>query len=214
MTMAHPSPRHRRRLVAGALVVATVATATASAATSPSVTPEARTVAAGERYALYGASWSRAEGCEARIEISQRLGHGVLVGTAPIAQDGTFSFFRRVPRAARSGTRMVLDATQFCRATPEADRLGTTRTVTLRVVPAPRPCPSPIAVDEKAYAVSVIGKLGCDRAIETVGAFIDTGIDPSGFDCSHVDPRTGHDFVCLADAHPERRVIAKHVREV
>jgi hypothetical protein len=180
----------------------------AVAAAAPSVTPEARIVPAGERYALFGSGWSTAADCEPRVEVSRRLAHGIRVGSAPIASDGTFTFSRRVPAHARRGSRIVLDVTQYC------DGIGTSRTVRLRVARRAHRCSGPLSVDGRAYLLKVAGGLSCDEGAGAIGPFLDTGIDPDGFDCANVDPRTGHDAACVQVNHPSRRVTARHISEV
>ena len=175
---------------------------------APSVTPETRVVAAGERYALFGAGWSTAAECAPRVEISRRLAHGIRVGSAPVADDGTFVFSRRIPARAKRGSRVVLDVTQYC------DGIGTSRTVRLRVGPRAHTCSGPLSTDGKAYLLKVLGGLSCEAGAGAIGPFLDTGIDPDGFDCATVDPRTGHDAACVQANHPSRRVTARHINEV
>jgi len=189
-------------------VIAIVIGRTVVAVAAPSVAPETRAVAAGDRYALFGEGWSVASGCDRRVQVSRRLGHGVPVGTAPIADDGTFVFSRRVPARARRGSRIVLDVTQYC------DGIGTTRTVRLRVGRRAHVCSGPLSVDNEAYLLKTYGGLSCDEAAGAIGPFLDTGIDPDGFDCAKVDPRTGHDAACVQVNHPSRRVSARHISEV
>jgi hypothetical protein len=137
------------------------------------------------------------------------LGHGVRVGSAPVRDNGTFTFSRRVPGTTPRGTRIVLDVTQFC------DGVGTTRTVRLKVGKASRNCPEPLSVDSKAYVVRVFGGLGCATGAHAIGGFIHTGKVVVGWSCAHVDRRVaGHDFECIESARPGRRVTARRVREV
>jgi hypothetical protein len=186
-------------IVAGRVAVATAA---------PSVTPEARVVAAGDRYALFGDGWSVAPGCARRVEVSRRLSHGIRVGSAPVADDGTFVFSRRVSSRAKRRSRLVLDVTQYC------DGIGTTRTVRLRVGRPAHTCSGPLSVDDKAYLLVAHGGLSCAAGAAAIGPFLDTGIDPDGFDCATVDPRTGHDAACVQTDHPSRRITARRIHEV
>src|SRR5215212_2759210 len=125
----------RLLLLTLALWLASVAQA---AAAGPSVSPDARRVPAAEKYLLNGSGWSLAPGCETAVEVSRRLSHGVPVGSAEIADDGTFTFMRRIPRRARVGSRIVLDVTQYCLS--GTDRIGTTRTVVIRVMRRAHTC--------------------------------------------------------------------------
>jgi hypothetical protein len=187
------------------VVVGRVAVA---AAAGPTVTPETKVVPAGERYVLAGAGWSTASDCTRRVDVSRRLSHGIRIGSAPIASDGTFTFSRRVPARARRGSRIVLDLTQYC------DGVGTSRTVRVRVGRRAHTCGGPLSVDGKAYLLKVAGGLSCDAGAGAIGPFLDTGIDPDGFDCAYVDPQTGHDAACVQVNHPTRRVTARHISEV
>ena len=186
------------------IVVGRVAVAVAA----PSVTPEARVVSAGDRYALFGEGWSTDSSCEPRVEVSRRLSHGIRIGSARIASDGTFVFSRRVPSRAARGSRIVLDVTQYC------DGIGTSRTVRLKVGRRAHVCSGPLSVDNKAYLLKAYGGLSCEAAAGAIGPFLDTGIDPDGFDCANVDPRTGHDAACVRVSNPTRRVTARRISEV
>lgn len=180
----------------------------AAAAAAPTVTPEARTVAAGDRYALFGSGWSVAPACAPRVEVSRRLSHGIRIGSAAIAGDGSFVFSRRVPARARRRSHIVLDVTQYC------DGIGTTRTVRLTVGRPAHACSGPLSVDGKAYLLVAHGGLSCTAGAGAIGPFLDTGIDPDGFDCAMVDPRTGHDAACVQADHPSRRITARRISEV
>jgi hypothetical protein len=198
-------------LMATAAVAAMAAAAAAAAAADegPSVISEAGVVASGSRYVIDGDGWFVGPRCEPRVEVSRRLGHGVRVGSAPVRDNGTFTFSRRVPRTTKRGTRIVLDVTQFC------DGVGTTRTVRLKVGKASRSCPEPLSVDQAAYVVKVFGGLGCATGADAIGAFIHLGTEPDGWSCARVDRRVaGHDFECIQTARPGRRVTARRVREV
>ncbi len=200
-----------RRLlpIACALWLLTAATA---AADGPSVSADATRVPAGEKYVLEGSGWSLAPGCETAVEVSRRLGHGVPVGSAEIAEDGTFGgFMRKIPRRARVGSRIVLDVTQFC--SDGTNRIGTTRTVTVRVMRHARTCPGTIAVKGRAYILETWGGLGCASA-KAIGPFLDAHISPDGFDCEMTDPRVGYDAACVVQVAPRQRVTARHIREV
>lgn len=199
----------RSALLAAAILAAVTTATPAVAHDGPSVRSEAGVVRPGDRYALDGDGWSFAAGCAPRVEVSRGENHGVPVGVAPVRDDGTFRFSRRVPRGTPYGTRIVLDVTQYC------DGIGTSRTVRLKVGAARRDCPGPLSVDETAYVVRVFGGLPCARGIEAIRAFIDTDIEPAGWSCAHADPRiAGHDFGCLQSDRPGRRVTARRVREV
>ena len=198
------------RAGAAAIAVAALAAAApAGAHDGPSVTSDAGVVSPGHRYVLRGEGWFVGPRCGARVVVSQREAHGVRVGSARVRYNGTFRFSRAVPREARRGTRIVLDVTQFC------DGVGTSRTATIRIGRDRRGCGGPLSVDEAAYDLTVIGGLGCAAGANAVGPFIDTGIDPAGWDCAHVDRRiAGHDYACIDIARPGRRVEARRVREV
>ena len=197
-----------RALVTG-LVLAAAVPAAASGAPRPTVAPQLDTVPAGRAYVLEGSGWGAEAGCERRVRVTRTLGHGITVGTARVASDGSFTFRRRVPRAARDGARIALDVLQFCDGVAR-----TSRRVTIEVGRG-RLCPGPIAVDGTAYLLGVYDGLGCASGAGAVGPFIGTGIDPDGFDCAHVDRRiAGHDYACVDLERPGRRVTARHVREV
>ena len=199
----------RRPLVLTAAAVALATAAPGVADAAPSVTSEAGVVRPGGRYVLVGDGWSLAGECAPRVEVSQREHHGFRLGSAPIRDDGTFRFSRRVPRRATYGTRIVLDVSQYCKG------VATSRTVRIRVGAARRVCPGPLSVDGNAYLVKVVGGLGCARGANAVGPFIDTRIEPAGWSCAHVDRRiAGHDFACIETERPGRRVTARRIREV
>lgn len=208
-TQLAPAPL---RACIGLLLIAAAAltaTAPARADDGPSVLSEAGVVAPGHRYALRGEGWFVGPRCEPRVQVSRRESHGVPVGSARIRDNGTFRFSRAIPRRARRGERIVLDVTQTC------DGIGTTRTVRIRIGRDRRGCGGPLSVDAKAYDLTVFGGLGCTAAAKAIGAFIDSGIEPLGWSCAHVDRRiAGHDFACNEQARPGRRVEARRVREV
>ena len=188
---------------------ALTATAPAGADDGPSVISEAGVVGPGHRYALRGEGWFVGPTCEPRVRISQRESHGVRVGSARIRDNGTFRFSRTVPPVARRGERIVLDVTQNC------DGVGTTRTVRIKIGRDRRGCGGPLSVDGMAYDLTAFGGLSCTTAAKAIGAFIDTGIEPIGWTCAHVDRRiAGRDFACNEQARPGRRVEARRVREV
>lgn len=197
--------------LAVALVTITAATGTAAAAT-PSLSVAAGAVDPGERYVVRGHGWSRASECSRQVEISRRLGHGVRLGSAAVAEDGSFRFSQRVPQHARRGTRIVLDVTQYCRT--DGGPIGTTRTVRIRVGRPVSGCLRPLSVDARAYVLAVSGGLRCREAAAAIGVFIDTGIEPPGFLCARLDARTGFDFACLRADRRVQRVTARRVREV
>ena len=199
----------RTLLLAAALWL--IATAPASAA-GPTVTLDARLVPAGERYVLHGRGWSAAGGCDTAVEVSRRLAHGVPVGSAEIDEDGTFTFMRRIPRSANRGSRIVLDVTQFC--SDGTNRVGTTRTVTVRVIRRAHTCPGTIAVDGRAYILETWAGLSCDAGARAVGPFLDTDISPSGYQCELVDPKVGYNAYCRREGRPARRVTARRIKEV
>jgi hypothetical protein len=200
-----------RRLLLVASALALVATAPAAAGSGPSVSPDAKRVPAGEKYLLEGSGWSLAPGCETAVEVSRRLGHGVPVGSAEIAEDGTFTFMRRIPRRAAAGSRIVLDVTQFC--TSGTDRVGVTRTVVIRVMRRAHTCPGTIAVNGRAYILETWGGLGCASA-KAIGPYLDAHIAPDGYDCEMTDPRLGYHAACVIQVAPRQRVTARRIREV
>ena len=156
-----------------------------------------------------GEGWFVGPRCGARVWISQREAHGFRVGSARIRDNGTFSFSRAAPREARRGTRIVLDVTQYC------DRVGTSRTVRLRIGRDHHGCGGPLSDAETAYEITVIGGLGCAAGESAIGAFIDTRIEPAGWTCAHVARRiAAHDFACSEIDRPGRLVVARDVREV
>ena len=195
--------------LSGLVTVLALAAAPAGAHDGPSVTSDAGVVAPGHRYVLRGEGWFVGPRCKPRVQVSQREAHGVHVGSARIRDNGTFSFSHAIPRAARRGTRIVLDVTQFC------DEVGTTRTARIRIGRDHHGCGGPLSVDQTAYDLTVFGGLGCDAGAKAIGAFIDTDIERAGWACAHVDRRVaGHDFACQQIARPGRRVEARRVREV
>ena len=199
-----------RRLLLIASALWLVAAAPAAAA-GPSVSPDAKRVPAGEKYRLEGSGWSLAPGCETAVEVSRRLGHGVPVGSAEIAEDGTFTFMRRIPRRAAVGSRIVLDVTQYCEE--GMNRVGVTRTVVIRVMRRAHTCPGTIAVKGRAYILETWGGLGCASA-KAIGPFLDSRISPDGYDCEMTDPRLGYHAACVVQVSPRQRVTARRIREV
>jgi hypothetical protein len=190
-------------------VSALAAAAPAGAHDGPSVRSDADVVSPGHRYVLRGESWFAGPRCGARVWVSQRESHGARVGFARTRDDGTFTFSHKVPAAARRGTRVVLDATQFC------DGAGTTRTIRIRIGRDHHGCGRPLEGDRIAYDITVIGGLGCAAGENAVGLFIDTGIELDGWTCANVDRRVaGDDFACVETVRPGRRVEARSVREV
>ena len=197
------------QVVAVIVVAALTAAAPAGAHDGPSVRSDADVVSPGHRYVLRGEGWFIGPRCGARVHISQPEAHGVRVGSARIRDDGTFTFSHAVPRAARPGTRIVLDVTQFC------DGAGTSRTDRIKIGRDRHGCGRPLAGDGIAYDITVIGGLGCAAGENAVGLFIDTGIELDGWNCAHVDGRVaGHDFVCVEAGRPGRRVEARGVAQV
>jgi hypothetical protein len=195
-----------RRLLPLVVVVWLAATASSFAA-GPSISPDARRVPAGKKYVLHGSGWAVGGGCDAEVQVSRRLAHGVPVGSARIADDGTFTFMRRIPRNARRGSRIVLDVTQLCSG------IGTTRTVIVRVMRRARTCPGTIAVNGRAYVLETWGGLGCASA-KAIGPFLDADISPDGFDCELTDPRVGYHAACTVQVRPAQRVTARRIKEV
>jgi hypothetical protein len=212
----HPHPADRRRLRTRVVPVvvaaaALAATAPAGAQDRPSVRSDADVVSPGHRYVLRGEGWFAGPRCGARAQISQREAHGVRVGSARIRDNGTFAFSHAVPREARRGTRIVLDVSQLC------DGVGTSRTVRIGIGRDRRGCGRPLAGDGTAYAIAVVGGLGCGLGEEVIGDFIDLGIEPDGWACAHVDRRVAdrdYDFACTESARPGRRVEARSVPAV
>ena len=199
-----------RHLLLVALLSLAAQAPPAPSPTTPTVRPDARIVPAGERYLLRGRDWPTGASCEDEVRISRRLGHGVVVGRADIARDGTFTFARGVPRAVTPGTRIVLDVTQYCSGT--ADGVGITRTVRLRVGPPARRCRGAIGVDGPSYLLETWGGLRCGVGARAIGPFLDTGISPDGFDCERTDPRLGFRASCRATSEPAQRVTARRLR--
>ena len=181
----------------------------AAAHAGPSVISEASVVRPGDRYVLDGEGWFVGPRCEPRVEVTRRASHGFQVGTATVGDTGTFSFARRVPRGTPLGARIVLDVSQYC------DGIATTRTVRVRVGRARRTCGGSFAADGTAYLVKVFGGLSCAKGAAAVGPFVDSGIEPLGWSCAHVDAQlAGHDFYCVASAHLGLRVTARQIRAV
>ena len=205
-------PLMRAGLGLAVALAAIPAASGAAAPVTPSLTLAAGTVGPGERYVVHGEGWSRASGCSRQVQVSRRLRHGVRLGSAAVAEDGSFRFSRRVPGRARRGARIVLDVTQYCRT--DAGSVGTTRTVRIRVGRPAIECLRPLSVDATAYVLAVSGGLRCREGAEAIGSFIDTGIEPPGFLCSRLGAPTGLDFVCLRTDRPVRRVTARRIREV
>jgi hypothetical protein len=198
----------RRLLLSALAAVMVTAPAAALAHSEPSATVSADLVRPGGTYLLAGEDWYLGAECEPRVTISQRESHGFRVGSAPVRADGTFSFSRRLPRAARSGSRIVLDVTQMC------DGIGTTKTVRFRVGADKSDCSEPLTAGGSAHVVTVFGGLKCVRAMKVIGAFIETDRVPDGWSCAHVDRKAaGHDYACVDDRRPGLRVIARRVRE-
>jgi hypothetical protein len=198
----------RLLLIASALWLAA---AVPAAAADPSVSADAKRVPAGEKYVLNGSGWSLAPGCETAVEVSRRLGHGVPVGSSEIADDGTFTFMRRIPRRAAVGSRIVLDVTQYC--LDGDNRVGETRTVVIRVMRRAHTCPGTIAVKGRAYILETWGGLGCASA-KAIGPYLDSHISPDGYDCAMTDPRVGYHAACVVQVSPRQRVTARRIREV
>ena len=147
--------------------------------------------------------------CEPRVHITRTLRHGVRVGSAPIRDNGTFTFTRRIARSTRPGPRLRLEATQYC------DGIGQTRTTTVHVGRPEHGCPGLITVDGKAYVLRVTAGMSCSRGAGAVGPFIDTDIEPSGFLCSGADPAiAGYDAACQKVDNLASRVTARHISEV
>jgi hypothetical protein len=212
--MRKPFAPPRRFLAAGTIAAAALAALPATAsAIGPTATADAATVPAGDRYLVTGTNWSMSASCERRVEVSRRLGHGVLVGTARVDGIGSFAFARPVGAREPRGGRIVLDVTQFC--TSGGQRLGTTRTVVIRVGAPSRECRGHIAVEGRAYVLRVSGGLGCDAGANAVGPYIGSRISPAGWNCLFT-PRalTGYDFGCRQEGRPLRHVTARRIREV
>jgi hypothetical protein len=196
-------------LLSAFAAVMAAAAASARADSAPSATAAADVVRPGGTNSLAGEGWYVGPRCEPRVTVSQREGHGFRVGSAPVRDNGTFSFSRRVPRSAARGARMVLDVTQMC------DGVGTTRTVRFRIGKDRSDCPDPLSVAGSAHLVTVFGGLRCGRGFRAIGAFIETGSVPAGWDCANVDRKlAGHDYACVDVGRPGLRVIARRIRDV
>jgi hypothetical protein len=193
------------------VVVLWLAAAAPSSAAGPSVSPDARRVPAGEKYVLHGSGWAAGDGCDAQVHVSRRLGHGIGLGGARVADDGTFTFMRRIPRSAHAGSRIVLDVTQFCDS--EMDTVGILKTAVVRVMRRAHTCPGTIAVKGRAYVLETWGGLGCASA-KAIGPFLDAHISPDGFDCGLTDPRVGYHAACTVQVRPRQRVTARRIKEV
>lgn len=184
----------------------------ATAADGPSVRVTPGPIAPGAPYVLRGSGWSLAPGCDVAVEVAVRAGHGAVIGSAPIAGDGTFRFRRGTAAAVKPGERTILDVTQFCEA-PGDMRVGTTRTVTVRIA-ARRGCGMPLSVGGRAYDVKVDPALACSRGMRVLRSFLTTGASPDGWRCAHLGARAKDDEACVERAGTSRRVTARRVKEV
>jgi hypothetical protein len=200
-----------RRLLPIVVMLWVTAAAPATAA-GTSLTLDARHVPAGERYVLQGDGWAVYEGCGKEVTVSRRIEqHLVGIGTARVADDGSFTFMHKIPRTALAGSRIVLDVTQLC--TSVMDAVSFTKTVVVRVMPPARTCAGTIAVKGRAYVLETWGGLGCGSA-QAIGPFLDAHISPDGFDCTRTDPRVGYNAACTVQVHPRQRVTARRIKEV
>jgi hypothetical protein len=159
-----------------------LALALSAAAIGPQAAAHPPTIGPEGAYRLAGRGWSVEARCERSVEVSRRLSHGVLVGSAAVRDDGTFRFRRRAA-GSRAGSRLVLDVTQYCGqgSGDDPSRIGTTRTVTVRVV-GTRSCPGPL--DD--LRLRVRGGLGCRAGRRVLERFLASGASPSGWDCAHL----------------------------